>query len=729
MAPGRPRRVQVAQPQSQSTQNEQQEQQEYPALFIDPMMGTPLPIYVDKDVEDRDNIVRLITSHGGTVSPNYSGVPYILVDPHKQSGQNLYRHYLGKKGKIVLASQWVYECIRLNQLQTFHSNYAECKVTGKEQIHINPPEPSNQQPQAVQSVPPPQQTSSSTPLRNRPPTPEPSAARSARNDVQPVARQNGVATQHTAMAPMQGHRPGMQAMAPGMIPPGVSVDGLTFTSYALFGQDMSASGGAAPPPPPPPQPQPQPQPNGTAVGPTPAPRVQPEGAPPPPWQGTTGIAPSQTHLNPPPPPPPPPGQEQIIHRPQTHWDGYSHNGHPAEAIPGPSTGETYEYRYRDDGNGNGQWVQAQYYDPGYEQAYQPAYPEVPNNGVAGPLPVPPAPDGNAQAGPSTQPEADEDRPRGRKRTRTQPPPAAPASSLVVNKNTAARSPTPPSRIIKSTYGGNLFTADDVYYLKKYIDYCRDQGLVLSLREICERIAIRAPHHTFYSWRRYCNKHQIRLGGYVMSNNANTTSDNVRGESAEGDWEMDVSDSEPAIQVGPPTDYSNEQIAQQSKQKGPRNRSPTPPRALFRSTTGKGVAFTTQDRDFLISFMEYRKAQGRLDMVQFWKDVATKAPHHSRASWMKYWRRHKHEFNRTEADAPLPPAPEKKMRYSKQDDILLAKYFYERPAGTSDSIFQAFGRKYPHHPWKGWQEHHRIHKAKIDNLIAMLQRGESIDGEV
>lgn len=60
----------------------------------------------------------------------------------------------------------------------------------------------------------------------------------------------------------------------------------------------------------------------------------------------------------------------------------------------------------------------------------------------------------------------------------QPPPAAPASSLVVNRNGTARSPTPPSRIIKSTYGGNLFTADDVLYLKKYIDYCRDQGLVL-----------------------------------------------------------------------------------------------------------------------------------------------------------------------------------------------------------------------------------------------------------
>lgn len=55
----------------------------------------------------------------------------------------------------------------------------------------------------------------------------------------------------------------------------------------------------------------------------------------------------------------------------------------------------------------------------------------------------------------------------------------------------------------------------------------------------------------------------------------------------------------------------------------RNRSPTPPRALFRSTTGKGVAFTQEDVTFLVRFMEYRKSQGALDMVAFWKDVATK----------------------------------------------------------------------------------------------------------
>lgn len=59
--------------------------------------------------------------------------------------------------------------------------------------------------------------------------------------------------------------------------------------------------------------------------------------------------------------------------------------------------------------------------------------------------------------------------------------------------------------------------------------------------------------------------------------------------------------------------------------------------------------------------------------------------------MKFWRRHKHELNRTEEDDPLPQPPEKKMRYSRTDDILLAKYFFTKPEGTSDKVFQTFGR--------------------------------------
>lgn len=117
--------------------------------------------------------------------------------------------------------------------------------------------------------------------------------------------------------------------------------------------------------------------------------------------------------------------------------------------------------------------------------------------------------------------------------------------------------------------------------------------------------------------------------------------------------------------------------------------------------------------------------------------------------MKFWRRHKHELARSDGDEPLPAPPDKKMRYSKEDDVLLAKYFFNKPDGTSDKIFQAFGRlvslsglfffhlarradyyiQHPHHPWKGWQEHHRIHKTKIEHLMQLLGAGEDLDAHM
>lgn len=57
--------------------------------------------------------------------------------------------------------------------------------------------------------------------------------------------------------------------------------------------------------------------------------------------------------------------------------------------------------------------------------------------------------------------------------------------------------------------------------------------------------------------------------------------------------------------------------------------------------------------------------------------------------MKYWRRHKHEL---EGAAPVVPRPEKKRKYDFKDDLILAKYFAQKPVGTSDSIFQAFARE-------------------------------------
>jgi hypothetical protein len=60
--------------------------------------------------------------------------------------------------------------------------------------------------------------------------------------------------------------------------------------------------------------------------------------------------------------------------------------------------------------------------------------------------------------------------------------------------------------------------------------------------------------------------------------------------------------------------------------------------------------------------------------------------------MKFYRRHKHELHHEEGDEPLPAVPEKKMRYSRSDDILLARFFALRPEGTSDKVFQTFARQ-------------------------------------
>jgi len=104
-------------------------------------------------------------------------------------------------------------------------------------------------------------------------------------------------------------------------------------------------------------------------------------------------------------------------------------------------------------------------------------------------------------------------------------------------------------------------------------------------------------HSFYSWRRYCNKHQIRLGGYTMN------PDRSISPNPEGD--QDIEDEVIHAGPGPGTIAAAQQRVQVDVSQ-PRNHSPTPPRALFRSTTGKGVAFTDEDVAFLVRFMEYRK---------------------------------------------------------------------------------------------------------------------------
>ncbi|KLO18347.1 hypothetical protein SCHPADRAFT_925157 [Schizopora paradoxa] len=624
-------------------------------IFIDPMLGSALAIYVDKDVDDRDIVIDLIVKYGGTVSPGYSGVPHLLVDPHKETGQSLYRQYAGKKGKIILDSKWVHECVQARELLVFNKNWGGCKVTGKEVVNPLPP--------------PPQQAASqqhNIPQANHPQQPPP-----------------------TIQAP-----PGFGAVSSHALPPN--------------GTPVVPDGPGLGPPPPN---FPYVYDSRTGMPPHTPTSADPNG--PPPWHAPGGMP--HPHM--------PPPHPQMMHRPPNPYgrDDQWPNQHPpfhqmgSEPPPMGSLHEGtpanyYDQRFREDHP----WPS----HPGYypPPPFDPNYPPPPHfMAIPGPVLGPPSAPEQPVASTSAA-AAPVEKPRGRKRARANAPPAPPVETLVANKKRPpARSPTPPARVIKSTYGGNLFTVDDIMYLKKYIDYCQDQGLVLSLREICERIAVKAPHHTFYSWRRYCNKHQIRLGGYAMEVEGRSGSPGAQG----------VDEEEPADEASIPVLLTVD-AAQRIMQDQGRNRSPTPPRALFRSTTGKGVAFTEEDVSFLCKFLAYRKMQGRLDMITFWKDVATKAPHHSRASWMKYYRRHKHEINRIDGDEPLPAPPVKKMRYSRGDDILLAQFFANKPEGTSDKIFQEFAKIYPHHPWKGWQEHHRIHKTKIDHFIGKIHAGEVIE---
>ena len=44
----------------------------------------------------------------------------------------------------------------------------------------------------------------------------------------------------------------------------------------------------------------------------------------------------------------------------------------------------------------------------------------------------------------------------------------------------------------------------------------------------------------------------------------------------------------------------------STSKTTRNGSPAPPKILYKSTTGKGVAFTPDDVQYMMEYMKYRK---------------------------------------------------------------------------------------------------------------------------
>ena len=70
--------------------------------------------------------------------------------------------------------------------------------------------------------------------------------------------------------------------------------------------------------------------------------------------------------------------------------------------------------------------------------------------------------------------------------------------------------------------------------------------------------------------------------------------------------MQVEESVPNPGQLAPTPATVDSAERWMRENGIRNRSPTPPRALFRSTTGKGVAFTDEDVSFLVKFLAHRR---------------------------------------------------------------------------------------------------------------------------
>ncbi|KAH6914470.1 hypothetical protein BKA70DRAFT_1095313 [Coprinopsis sp. MPI-PUGE-AT-0042] len=720
-------------------------------LFVDPMMGQPLSIYVDKDVEDKEELCRLLGVHGGHVSSGYSGVQYLLVDPLKPSGQSLYRQWCGKKSKLILHARWIRECIKANRLLTYVDQWGGCKMTGEEaqaeeeerQTRERQEQEQQQQRERQQQQ---QQANNLTDQQvvsiivdnvfpNGPPQAGPSQQR-------PHA--------HPTAAPVH---PQYYAMAyPIPPPPVLGADPMHQHHPHAFphhpqGYVVHAH-----------HPQPThvwhitPHPHAMVHHPNAAPSQMGSGAgvPQPSWVAySTPEALQHGAYG-----QPPGGEYRYRESSAPQWMNPPPSAPQAPAAAAPTTQPYYEPQYEQYTDHQDTYMQQ---DPPAAQQHQQAPVSQPQSQMALQHPQPQIA-AQASAGPSQeemQPSLGTleppDRGRGRRRTRLVPTaPAIPAEDLVTRSDLPARSPTPPTRVIKSTYGGNLFTADDVFYLKKYIDYCQAQGLVLSLREICERVAVKAPHHTFYSWRRYCNKHQIRLSGYTMAQDVGAAGDDQDVEMRDDDGEQDQTEErvQPALPgvgilrpvAGPSTvrmptaSHARTNALMMNAREGEERieRSPSPPKALYRSTTGKGVAFTQEDVTFLIRYLKYKETQsasGTIDMVAFWKTIAQKAPHHSKASWMKYYRRHKHEFNRTEEDGPLPPPPEKKLRYTPGDDVLLAKWFAKAaPKQTIDEQFRQFAAAegHQHHPWKGWQEHFRIHKAKIDHLMEKVRAGENID---
>ena len=334
------------------------------------------------------------------------------VNPHKESGQALYRQYIGRKGKLVLNARWVYECVKHGQLQTFKANWAGCKLDGSEKY-------ASHLPFVRRSRLP-----TGSVHRRSPKRAHPRAASHVPSHLS-LRRKFSMPTSHLRplTLPTRIPIPQPRTLPHGMMRAASPLRPLTFSTSCHS-------------------------------------RHKPPVIP------ILCGSPSPRHIRHSTPLPPAPPTTLTMHATVLTKTGRQ-----------PQRASIIQIRC--------------------DQSFlliirNPAIPDVPaqfgpyDNSDSGYLniedPSAAATTGSehtnmnanvpsADAGPS--------QPRGRKRTRsaTHSGPVDPAS-LVPPKGPPARSPTPPTRVLKSTYGGNLYTADDVEYLKKYIDYCQDQGLVL-----------------------------------------------------------------------------------------------------------------------------------------------------------------------------------------------------------------------------------------------------------
>jgi hypothetical protein len=246
--------------------------------------------------------------------------------------------------------------VKAGALQTFHSNWAECKVLGTEQV--GPSTSTSTSQTAAPAI---------LDVQNNPPR---------RPSRQPHPQPDAIPRQIQPAQTMHNHP---QAIGPIT---GGPVDQLVHTQNA-FPYPVYA----------------------TPLHPGARGMHPPTAAPPQTWQGPNSIAPQQTHIAPPP---------QMLPRPpqgyrDDSWNGSYDHAHqaPNPIVAGPSA-PTYEYRYRDDQT---DWVGGpnDYYDPSqqYDQSYDPSTQYIPE---AGP----------SNAGPSTAPSTETpEKTRGRKRTRTQ----------------------------------------------------------------------------------------------------------------------------------------------------------------------------------------------------------------------------------------------------------------------------------------------------------------------